>query len=164
METLQPGFGTIIWTTIAFGLVFFILAKYAWRPILSYLKQRENSIEEALQAARNAKEEMSRLQADNEKIIAEGKLERDKIIKEARDMKESIITEAKNQATKEAKKLIELAKQTIRGEKETAINEMKEQIVTLSIDIAGKVLHQRLTENAEQRELIEKSLRDVKLN
>ncbi len=164
MEALKPGFGTIIWMLIAFSLVFYILVKYAWKPILSFLKDREDSIAEALLAAQSAKEEMSKLKADNEKIIAEAKVDRDKIIKEARELKDSIIADAKNQATDETKKMIEIAKQSIRSERDSVINEMKEQIVTLSIDIAGKILHQKLSDNTEQQELIEKSLRDVKLN
>lgn len=164
MEALKPGFGTIIWMIVAFSLVFYILVKFAWKPILSFLKEREDSISEALLAAQRAKEEISQLKADNEKIIEGAKLERDKIIKEARELKDNIIADAKNQASDEAKKLIELAKQSIRSEKESAINEMKEHIATLSVDIAGKILHHKLSDSPEQQELIEKSLRDVKLN
>ena len=96
--------------------------------------------------------------------MAEAKLERDIIIKEGRDLKESIITEAQNKAAEEAKQILDAAKQTIKSEKESAIKEIKEQIVSLSIEIAGKILHQKLSENAEQRDLIEKSLHDIKLN
>ena len=164
MELITPNLGTIFWLTIVFFLVLFILRKYAWRPILNFLKERENSIQGALLSAEKAKDEMSKLVADNERIINEAKIERDKIIVEARELKDTIINEARKSASEEAKKLIENAKQSIRKEKESAINEIKEQIVILSVDIAGKILQQKLTESAEQRELIEKSLREIKLN
>ncbi len=164
MELITPSLGTIFWLTIVFFVVLFILRKYAWRPILNSLKDRENSIQDALLSAEKAKEEMSKLIANNEKIINEAKIERDKIIVEARELKDTIINEARKSASEEAKKLIENAKQSIRKEKESAINEIKEQIVILSVDIAGKILQQKLTESSEQRELIEKSLREIKLN
>ncbi|MBN2611807.1 MAG: F0F1 ATP synthase subunit B [Bacteroidales bacterium] len=164
MELITPSLGTIFWMSIAFFIVLFILKKYAWRPILGFLKERENSIQDALLSAQKAKEEMSKLVADNEKIIAEAKNERDKIIIEARELKESIINDARNNALEEARKMIDTAKQSIKKEKETAINEIKEQIITLSVDIAGKILQQKLTESPEQKEFIEKSLRDIKLN
>ncbi|MFO7656205.1 MAG: F0F1 ATP synthase subunit B [Bacteroidales bacterium] len=164
MELITPSLGTIFWMSIAFFIVLFILRKYAWRPILGFLKERENSIQDALFSAQKAKEEMSKLMADNEKIIAEGKNQRDQIIIEARELKESIINDARSSASEEARKMIEMAKQSIKNEKETAINEIKEQIITLSVDIAGKILQQKLAESSEQNELIEKSLRDIKLN
>jgi len=150
--------------SIAFFIVLFILRKYAWPPILGYLKERENSIQEALLAAEKAKDEMSKLIVNNEKIMAEAKIERDKIINEARELKDSIINDARNIASEETRKMIETAKQSIKKEKESAMNEIKEQIITLSVDIAGKILQQKLAENSEQRELIEKSMRDIKLN
>lgn len=164
MELLTPSLGTIFWMSISFFIVIFILRKYAWRPILSFLKERENSIQDALLSAKRAKDEMSKLIADNERIIAEAKIERDKIIIEARELKDSIINDARNSASEETRKMIETARQSIRNEKENAINEIKEQIVTLSVDIAGKILQQKLSENSEQRDLIEKSLREIKLN
>lgn len=164
MEIIKPSLGTIIWMTLAFSIVFFILAKFVWPPVMGYLKEREKSISDALNAAQLAKEEMMKLKADNEKIIAEAKLERDKIIMEARELKDSIVADARENATAETKKMIEMAKQAIKNEKETAINEMKDQIVSLSVEIAGKLLHKKLEEDGQQKELIEKSLREVKLN
>lgn len=164
MELITPSVGTIFWTSITFFIVLFILRKYAWRPILSFLKDRENSIQDALLSAEKAKEEMSKLKADNEQIIMEAKMERDKIILEAKDLRDSIVKEAKNQAGEEAKKVIESAKHSIRAERESVINEIKEQIATMSVQIAGKILQQKLTEDIEQKELIEKSLREIKLN
>ena len=164
MELITPSLGTIFWMTITFFIVLFILRKYAWRTILSYLKERENSIQDALLSADRAKEEMSQLKADNERIIAEAKLERDKIIVEAKELKEDIIKEARHQATEEARKLIDAAKQTIRNEKDLAVNDVKEQIAALSVHIAGKILQRKLTETHEQKDLIEKSIREIKMN
>jgi F-type H+-transporting ATPase subunit b len=164
MELISPDLGTIFWTTIAFLFVLLILRKFAWRPILTFLKEREFSIENALQAAEKARKEMSKLQLDNEKIIAEAKSERDKIIKEARDTKESIIEEATEQAVNESKKLIEKARISIQNEKINAMKEIKNQVSVLSVEIAAKILQKKLSIDKEHQELIEKSLRDIKLN
>lgn len=164
MEIIKPALGTIIWMTIAFSLVFFILAKFVWPPVLSFIKEREKSIADALESAERAKEEMSKLKADNEKIIAEAKLERDKIIIEARELKESIVADAKETAANEAKKMIESARNAIRNEKDAAIIEMKEQIANLSVDIAEKILQQKLANDAQQNALIKKTLGDVNLS
>ncbi len=162
MELINPDFGTIFWTTIAFLIILFILRKFAWKPILNFLRERENSIENALKAADQAREEMSMLQADNEKIIKKAKIESDKILKEARELKDSIVNEAQQSAVNESKKLIEEARISIKNEKIAAINEIKHQITNLSVEIAGKILHQKLRSDEEQHDLIEKSLRDVK--
>ncbi len=162
MELINPDLGTIFWTTIAFLIVLIILKKFAWKPILNFLRERENSIENALKAADHAREEMSRLQADNEKILNKAKIERDKILKEARTLKESIVNEAHGIAADESRKLIEEARISIKNEKIAAMNEIKNQVTNLSVEIAGKILHQKLRSDEEQHDLIEKSLRDVK--
>ncbi len=164
MELINPDLGTIFWTTIAFLFILLILRKFAWRPILTFLKEREFSIENALQTAEKARKEMSRLQLDNEKIIAEAKNEHDKILKEAREIKESIIEEAKEQAVNESKQLIEKARIGIQNEKINAMKEIKNQVTILSVEIAAKILQKKLSVDKEQQELIEKSLRDIKLN
>ena len=164
MELVNPNLGTIFWTTIAFLIVLLILRKYAWRPILTFLKEREFSIENALQAADKARKEMSRLQTNNEKIIAEAKDERDKILKDAREAKLAIIEEATEQAIKESDKLLAQTRISIQNEKINAMIEIKNQVTVLSIEIAGKILHKKLSADKEQQDLIEKSLRDIKLN
>lgn len=164
MDLLFPHTGTVIWMLIAFTSIFFILKKFAWKPVLGALKQREDTIEKALKSADQARKEMEKLQSNNEKIIAEGKLERDKIIKEARDLKDSIINEAKTQASSEADKLIENARNNIKSEKESAIREIKEHTAALSINIAEKLLQEKLTDTKEQKELIDRLLRNVKTN
>ncbi|UCH12994.1 MAG: F0F1 ATP synthase subunit B [Bacteroidales bacterium] len=164
MELINPDFGTIFWTTIAFLIVLLILKKFAWRPILTFLKEREFSIENALQAADKARKEMSRLQIDNEKIIEKAKNESDKILRDAKDAKLAIIEEATEQAIKESNKLIAEARTSIRNEKMNAMKEIKNQVTVLSIEIAGKILHKKLSIDKEHQDLIEKSLRDIKLN
>lgn len=162
MELLTPDTGTIIWTFISFLIAFLILKKFAWKPILNALKERENNIANALSAADRAKMEISKLQADNEKLITEARLERDRIIKEARDLKESIISDAKDQAKEEAKKMIEEAKEIIKNEKTAAINDLKKQVAELSIVIAEKILTQELSDPDKEKDLINRSLNEIR--
>jgi F-type H+-transporting ATPase subunit b len=164
MDLLLPHTGTVIYMLIAFSLVLFILKKFAWKPILNALKAREETIEESLLMAEKTRNEMLVIQAQNEKILGEAKLERDKIIKEARDLKEEIINEAKKKAAEEANKIIDSSREAIRAERIAVIKEVKEQIASLSVSIAEKILHEKLEESNEQKELIEKFLQDIKLN
>jgi F-type H+-transporting ATPase subunit b len=164
MGLLLPHTGTIIWMLIAFSMVFFILKRFAWKPILNAIKEREDSIEEALHSADKAKLEMQRLQADNEKIITEAKKERDLIIREARQVKQSIVEEAKAKASEEAEKEIERAREAIKSEKLAAIKGVKEEVAKLSVFIAEKILKEKLETDDEQKEIIDKYLHDIKLN
>lgn len=164
MDLLLPHTGTIIWMLIAFGTVFYLLTKFAWKPVLRALKQREDSIDRALKSAEQARSEMEKLQANNEKIIAEGKIERDKILKEARELKDTIINDAKIQATSEADRIIETAKNNIKSEKDVALIEIKEHAASLAIRMAEMLLHEKLASEKEQKELIDKLLRQVKTN
>jgi F-type H+-transporting ATPase subunit b len=164
MGLITPDYGLLFWMVLAFSVVLIILKKYAWKPILNALKEREKSIEGALKSAEKAKAEMAKLQADNEKILAEARLERDKLIKEARQMKDKIIEEAKTQAQVEAQKLVEAARTSIISEKKAAINEIKDQVANLSIQVAEKLIREKLAENANQSEYIDKLLKDIKLN
>ncbi|MBI5219867.1 MAG: F0F1 ATP synthase subunit B [Bacteroidia bacterium] len=164
MELVTPGIGLVFWMLVSFGILLFLLKKFAWKPVLDMLKERESSIEKALQSAERAKEEMARLQADNEKIINEAKFERDKLIKEARETKEQLIGEAKTEAQKEAQKLMENARQTIEQEKFAAVKEIKNQVATLSVGIAEKILRKELATENKQKDFIDGLLKDVKLN
>lgn len=164
MDLLIPHSGTLIWMLIAFTSIFFILKKFAWKPILGALKQREESIEQALKSADNARKEMGKLQEDNEIIIAEGKQESNKIIKEARELKDSIISDAKNLAASEAEKIIEKARNHIKSEKESAIKDIRDYVAQLSVLISEKVLQEKLSDDKEQKELIDKLLREVKIH
>ena len=151
MGLVMPDFGLLFWMVISFALLLFILGKYAWRPILKALSDRENSIDEALKAAQLAKEEMAKLQADNEKILREAILEREQIVKEAREMKEIIVRDAKTQASLEAGKVMENAKAAIEQEKNAAIGEIKEIIANFSVDIAEKILKEHLQDETQQK-------------
>lgn len=164
MDLLYPHTGTIFWMFLAFLIVFFILKKFAWKPILNALKEREDSIESALHSADEARKQMEQLHADNEKIIAQAKLERDKIIKEASELKTSIVNDAKNQAANEADKIIENARNVISNEKNAALKEIKAQVAVLSVQIAEKLLQEKLADSEENKELIDKFLAEIKLN
>ena len=156
--------GIMIWTTIIFTLLLIILKKFAWKPILNSVDERNKSIEKALSAAEKAKEEMALLQTDNERILSEAKTQREELLKEARTMKNEIITEAKTQANKEAEKILNSAKDQIANEKMKALVELKNEIANLSIQMAEKILRSELTDVSKQKELIEKTLKNKDLN
>lgn len=162
MISFDPGL--IIWTTIIFTLLLILLKKFAWKPILSAVDERNNSIEEALKAADKAKEEMEQLNADNERILDEAKLKRDALLKEAREIKDGIINEAKEKANVEADKIITSAKEQIVHEKMKAITELKNSVAVLSIDIAEKVLKNELKDKDRQQEFIAETLKNSDLN
>ena len=164
MELIQPGIGLIFWMTISFGLVVFLLGKYAWKPILKSLKEREDSIDQALHAADKAREEMKQLQVDNEKLIREAKNDRDAILNEARKIREKMIEDARTKANEEAQRIVDNALERIENEKMAAITELKNQIALLSIEIAEKLIREELSHDKKQEDLIRKMLDDVKSN
>lgn len=164
MGLISPAYGTIFWMVLAFSLVFFILAKFAWGPILKGLKDREKSIEDALQSAEAARKEMAALQADHEKIMKEARAERDLLIAEARKMRDEMIESARAEAVKEGEKLLESARKSIESEKLSAIGEIKEQITVLSVQVAEKILRQELKDTGRNEALISDMLKDMKLN
>jgi len=164
MGLVLPDYGLLFWMMLTFLVVLFILKKFAWKPILGSLKEREDSIADALKSADKAREEMAKLQADNEKILAAAKHERDELLKEAREVKQQMIEDAKEKAAIEAEKMINAAKQAIESEKATAIAEMKKSIATISIDIAEKILKKQLDDPKQQQEIMDKYLKDIKLN
>lgn len=162
MITFDPGL--IIWTTIIFTLLLIVLKKFAWKPILGAVDERNKNIEAALKAAEKAKEEMALLNANNERILAEAKIERDVLLKEAREMKNTIINEAKEQANTEAAKMLNLAKEQIVNEKMKAITELKNSVAELSISIAEKVLKSELSDKNKQNNLVASVLKESELN
>lgn len=164
MDLVTPGIGMIFWSTLFFLVLLFILGKFAWPAILTAVKARNESIRNALAAADRAKEEMAQLQADNEKILAEAKAERDAMMREAKTMKDKLIAEAKEKATQEADKLVKNAKESIQREKAAALNDMKEQMAILSVDIAEKILRMKLEESKAQKELVDKLINEADLN
>lgn len=154
----------IFWTTAIFIIFFFLLKKFAWKPILAAVKGREESINTALASAEAARHEMQNLKADNERILQEARIERDAMIKDARDIKETMLAEAKEEAQKQGDKIIAQAKATIESEKNAAMSELKNHISSLSIEIAEKLLKDQLANKEAQVKLVEKMLDEVKLN
>ena len=164
MDLVTPGFGLIFWTSVVFIILLVLLKRVAWTPILNNVDARNKSIEEALEAAKNARDEMSNLKADNDRILKEARAERDEMLKEAREVKASIISEAKNAAKDEAGKMIASAKVVIENEKAGAISELKNTVGSLSVDIAEKVLRAKLKDADKQNAFIADMLKDIKLN
>jgi len=164
MDLVTPGIGLIFWQTVTFLAVLWILGKFVWRPIMNALKSREGSIEEALRAAELAREEMEKLTADNEKLMAEARMEREQIIRDASIHASRIREEAKEEASKITQKMIEDARHTIQLEKQSAINEIRNQVTEFSLQIAEKILRKNLEEDSQQKALIESYLKDMKLN
>ena len=162
MISFDPGL--IIWTTIIFTLLLIVLKKFAWKPILNAVDERNKSIEEALKAADKAKEEMEFLNADNERILSEAKKERDTLLKEARELKETIISDAKKNATVEADKIIVSAKAQINNDKMKALVELKNEIAGLSIEMTEKILKTELVDKNKQKQLIEQALKNKEIN
>lgn len=164
MDLVTPGIGLIFWTTLVFLVLLVLLKKYAWSPILKAVKQREDNISEALEAAQKAKNEMAQLKASNEKLLNEARAERDQMLKEARDQKKKVIEEAKTEAKVEADKIVADARKNIEGEKVAALAEIKEHVANLSIEIAEKVLAGKLDTEEKQKELATKLAGDISLN
>lgn len=161
---LDVNIGTVAWASIAFIIVLVLLKKLAWKPILSSLDERESSIKEALSSAEKAREEMAKLQSENEDLLREARIERDQMLKEAREARETMIAEAKGKASDEADKIIAAARENIHHEKMAAISELKNQVAQLSIEIAEKILKSQLSDDAKQKELVKNLMDDVNLN
>jgi ATP synthase F0, B subunit len=154
----------LFWNTITFLILLFLLSKYAWKPIMKSVKEREASINSALEAAEEAKKEMQNLKANNERLLAEARVERDLMLKEAREMKDKIVAEAKEEAQREGDKLIKQAKELIDSEKKVALAQLKDQIAALSIEMAQKIMINELVDTKKQTVLINNYLKDVTLN
>jgi len=164
MELVSPGIGLIFWMTLAFGAVLWILAKYAWKPILKSLKDREESIDEALHEADKARQEMKELKFSNEELLAEAKDERDALLRQAREIKEKLIEDARLKANEESNRIIESARETIENEKMAAMVDLKNQIARLSIEIAEKVLQHELSDKSKQNDFVDQLIKKANLN
>ena len=161
---INPGPGTPFWMLVAFGILVFILCKWGWPMLLEALKKREIAIADALNAAEKAKEEMKQLTAHNEDLLKEAKIERDEMLRNARLTSEKIIEDARLKATEEADRIVETARENINYEKLKAMHELKNQIATLSIDIAEKVLRAELSDRQKADNLIHRELEEAHLN
>ncbi|HEY0058877.1 MAG TPA: F0F1 ATP synthase subunit B [Flavisolibacter sp.] len=164
MELLLPGLGLIFWTLIAFILVFIILRKFAWKPILSSLNERERTIADSLETAQRVKAEMAQLKGENEEMLAKAREERGLMLKEARDTKDRIISEAKEQAKVEANKIIVEAQQAINAQKMAAITDVKNQVGKLVIEVTEKILRKELGNKEAQEAHIRGLVSEVKMN
>lgn len=166
METLLNDFSPglfIVQTILLLGLIF-LLVKFAWKPILNSLNEREEGITKALEAAENARKEMQNLQADNDKLLKEARAEREAMLKEAREIKEKMISDSKEQAQVEGDKMIQKAQATIESEKKAAVADIKNQVAILSVEIAEKVIKEQLSNKDKQLKLVDDMLADIKLN
>ncbi|MFV8280837.1 F0F1 ATP synthase subunit B [Christiangramia marina] len=164
MDLITPDFGLFFWQTIVFLVLLFLMAKFAWRPILNSVRDREQSINDALASAENARKEMQNLKSDNEQLMKEARAERDAILKEARELKEKTIASAAEEAKLKADRIVADAQKSIELEKQSALAELKNQVAELSVEIAEKVVRKELSSKNEQRQMIEKMLSDAKLN
>lgn len=164
MGLVTPGLGLIIWMSLAFLIVMFILKKFAWKPILDTLNERETKIDEALKAAQRAEQRMKEIENQNQNLIAEAAKEREAMLKAAREASEKMIAEAKEKASAESAKLLEQARETIHNEKMRAVTDIKNEVGRISIEIAEKLLRENLSTEAKQNENIGRLLNDVNLN
>lgn len=164
MDLVTPGFGLIFWTVITFLVLLFILRKFAWKPILGAVSEREDSIKNALASAEDAKKEMQNLQADNQKLVKEARAEREAMLKDAREIKTKMIEDAKGEAKAEADKMIVLAQAAIEAERKSAIADLKSQVASLSLEIAEKVVKSELSNKDKQLGLVEEMLGQATLN
>ncbi len=164
MELVTPGIGLLFWMLLSFSIVLFVLKKFAWKPILQALKNREDTIEGALKAADNARAEMAQLKANNDKILEETKAERENMIGEARQLKEKMIADARESAKDEAAKITAKAMAEIENQKNAMINDMKDQIAVLSVEIAEKILRETLAQDKKQQKYVADLIDKLKLN
>ncbi|MGM0530015.1 MAG: F0F1 ATP synthase subunit B [Bacteroidota bacterium] len=164
MELIRPDFGLLFWMLVSFGIVLLILRTFAWRPILNALKERERTIQERLDVARKAKKELAEIEFGNERIIALAKTERANMLKEAQEKKDKIIEEAKEDARKEADKILEQTNKRIEERKKEAEEDIKNQIASLSVQIAEKVLKERLSDDQKQKEYINALVNEITIN
>ncbi|MFT6165381.1 MAG: F-type H+-transporting ATPase subunit b [Vicingaceae bacterium] len=166
MEKLLESFsvGLFFWQLILFLVLLFLLRKYAWKPILTSVINREESIKEGLESAAQAKEQMRQLKEDNKALLAEARMERDQIVKEAKEAKDKMISEAKDKAQEEGAKMIEAAKSVIQAERNAAVSELKSQVAVLSIQIAEKIIKSEISSDSKQQEIISAAMENAKLN
>lgn len=164
MGLVSPDYGTIFWMVLAFSVVFLILTKFAWGPVLKMLREREQSIDRALQSASEAREGLSKLQSEHERMMQEAHGERELLIAEARQIREQLIARAREEAAAENARLLEHAQRQIESDKLAAVNEIRQQVASLSVDIAEKILKRELADRANQESLIKEQLTGLKLN
>ncbi|MBF8148977.1 F0F1 ATP synthase subunit B [Winogradskyella sp. F6397] len=164
MDIIKPELGLVFWSLVTFIILLIVLRKFAWKPILGAVEEREEGIKTALASAESARREMENLKADNERILQEARNERESMLKEAREMKNKMIADAKEEAQAQADKMITQAQEAIVTEKKVAMAELKSHVAGLSLDIAEKVVRNELSNKDKQLELVESMLGEAKLN
>jgi len=166
MEKLisEFSFGLFFWQLFIFVGLILLLKKYAWKPILDAVNERESSIKDALQSAAAAKKEMEALQEDNQKVLKEARAEREALLKEARKTSANIVDQAKTEAQTEAQKILTQAQEAIENEKRAAVNELKNQVAIIAMDIAEKVVQKELENKDQQLKLVDQLLKETDLN
>jgi F-type H+-transporting ATPase subunit b len=164
MELVTPSIGLVFWSTLAFGILFFFLGKFAWKPIMKTLQEREDSIDEALKSAEIARLQLETLKTDNQRLLNEARAERDKMLKEASEIKDQILAKAKSDAKSEGDKMIMSAKEAIENEKVNAMNHLKTQVAILTVDLAEKILRKKMEDRSQQESFINENLKNITLN
>lgn len=164
MDLLTPGVGLIFWQALVFLLLVFVLAKMAWKPIMSSLKEREESIQHALDTAERARQEMATLKADNEVLLKQAREERDKILRETREVANKMKEEAQLEARQAADKIIADARAAIDVEKQAALKDVKIQVASFALEVAEKLIKKNLSSDASQKALVQEYINDLKLN
>jgi len=161
---IMPNIGLMFWTLLVFLGLLFILRKFAWGPILSGLKEREQSITDALNEAKKAREEMGAMKSENEQLLAEARAERDRILREGKEIRDKMVADAKSLAQEESKKIMVQAQENIEKDRQRAFNELKEQVVQLAIEASTKILKRELANQTEQESLIGTYINEVNAN
>jgi F-type H+-transporting ATPase subunit b len=164
MDLITPAIGLIFWMLLIFGVLFFLLSKFAWKPIVNGLKEREHSIDSALRMAEETRAEMAKLKADNDKILAQARADRDLIIREAKNAADGVIAEAKDKAIIEANKVMADARTAIENERAGIVAQMRKDVSQLSLEIAEKVLRRELADKNTQQKLVSDLILEAKMN
>ena len=164
MNLVTPDFGLLFWMVLSFAILLFILKKFAWKPVLKMIKEREESIAQQLDAAKAAKEQMEQLNAENEKIMKQARAEREEMLREAKATKDKIVAEAQDAAKIEADKIISAARAEIQAEKDAAMAELSEKVGQLSIEIAEKILRRELSTDTKQGDYMKNLVASISLN
>jgi F-type H+-transporting ATPase subunit b len=164
MNLITPEFGLLFWQTITFLVLLLLLGRFAWKPIMSSLREREETIEGALRSAELARQEMTKLRADNERLLDEARAERDAMMRKAQQTADAIVEEAKNKAAAESNRIVESARAAILSERQAAIDDIRRQVATLSVDIAEKVIRRQINGDTQQRQLVDQFVKDIHLS
>ncbi|MFZ4798776.1 MAG: F0F1 ATP synthase subunit B [Bacteroidia bacterium] len=164
MELVTPSIGLLFWSSLSFFILFIVLTKFAWKPITKTLKEREDSIDEALKSAEIARLQLESLKTDNQRLLNEARVERDKLLKEANEIKDQILAKAKGDAKSEGDKMIAAAKEAIEMEKVNTMNQLKTQVAVLTVDLAEKILRKKMEDRSQQEVFVNDSLKNITLN